>query len=309
MTSDVTPAESGLGHRCPSCGAPVERVHRHAFDRAWSVFRSMHRYRCVAPACGWEGLLRRFSADSVPDRSAVWRGRLLWLLLGAAVAVAGTQGLRRLQSTPPKVHPTQMPTGGAELQSRATPAGQDFAGEALSAEDHRTASNRTPLTLRNSCAWGVPGANRYRGSVDQALRAAQLPAEVVRQIAEKADRGWVHEQVEISREGIRTLDGRRDYGNHMLAMAFGTTLCFNTRVNFVPGHVEYAALYRAADSQGRNYTVIVPYVCDNVAVLGERAESNGNGHRMPEPATWVTVVLGLGLAGWLTRRKRRRGAP
>ena len=31
-----------------------------------------------------------------------------------------------------------------------------------------------------------------------------------------------------------------------------------------------------------------------------------NGHRTPEPATWATALLGLGLAGWLTRRRRRR---
>jgi predicted RNA-binding Zn-ribbon protein involved in translation (DUF1610 family) len=309
MAIDIPPAESGIGHRCPSCGAAVERVHRHAIDRALSVLRSMHRYRCVAPACGWEGLLRRFSVDTEPDRSAQWRSRLLWLLVGAAIAVAGMQGLRRLQARAPTAHPTQLPTGGAELQSRATPAGQDFAGEAVPAEDHRMQNNRTPLTLRNSCAWGVPGANRYRGSVDQALRAAQLPGEVVRQITEKVERGWMHEQVEISRDGIRTLDGRRDYGKQMLAMAFGNTLCFNTRVNFVPGHVEVAALYRAADSQGRHYTVIVPYVCDNVAVLGERAESEGNGHRVPEPATAAMALLGLALAAGLKRRAARRSQP
>lgn len=310
MAIDDSPAASGMVHRCPACGAPVERVHRHAFDRALSVLRSMHRYRCVAAACGWEGLLRRFSTDTVPDRSAQWRSRLLWLMLGATVALAGTQGLRWILSRQHSAHPTQFRSGGAaELQSRATPAGQDFAGEAVPAEDDRAEGNHTPLTLRNSCAWGVPGANRYRGSVDQALRAAQLPGEVIRQLTERVGHGWMHEQVEISRNGIRTLDGRIDYGNQMLAMAFGSSLCFNTRVNFVPGHVEYAALYRAADTQGRTYTIIVPYVCDNVAVLGERVEIETNGHRTPEPATLGTVLLGLGVAGWLTHRTvRRRGA-
>lgn len=302
MIIDDTPLGAGLGHRCPSCGAPVQRVHRHVADRALSVFRTVHRYRCVAASCGWEGRLRSLTAD----RSTLWRLRLLWMAIGAAIAVAGVQTWRLQQRVQDRPHPAQLATGGAEPKSQATPAGQDFDGESLPTDDERVAGNRTPLTLRNSCAWGVPGSNRYRGTVSQALHAANLPAEVVRQVAEKAERGWVHEQVEISREGIRTTDGRRQWGNQMLAMAFGNTLCFNTRVNFVPGHVEYAALYRADDRLGRTYTVIVPYVCDNVAVLGERGEIPENGHGTPEPATWLTALLGLALAGWLTRRQRRR---
>jgi len=302
LTIDDDPLAAGMGHRCPSCGAPVQRVHRHAVDRGLSLFRTVHRYRCVAGSCGWEGRLHSFTGD----RGALWRLRLLWMTLGAALAIAGVQGWRQHQRLLERAHPAQVGLGGAELKSQATPAGQDFEGETLPTHDERVAGNRTPLTLRNSCAWGVPGSNRYRGTVTQALHAANLPAEVVRQVAEKAERGWVHEQVEISREGIRTLDGRRHWGSQMLAMAFGQTLCFNTRVNFVPGHVEHAALYRADDRQGRTYTVIVPYVCDNVAVLGERGEIPENGHRTPEPATWATALLGLGLAGWLTRRRRRR---
>ena len=244
----------------------------------------------------------------MPGEAAVlWRTRVLWFALGIGVAVAAAQGLRLVQRAMPQAHPTRVATGGAELQSQATPPGQDFEGEALPGADERARNNRTPLALRNSCSWGVPGSNRYRGTVSQALYAAQLPSEVVQQIAEKAEHGWAHEQVEISRNGIRTVDQRRDYGNTMLAMAFGNTLCFNTRVNFVPGHVEYASLYRATDSQGRRYTVIVPYVCQNVAVLGERAEIEG-GTEMPEPHGLATLALGLGLLGWQRHlRSRRRG--
>jgi len=306
------PSSPHAAHHCPDCGAPVERVPRNAVDFVASLFRSLQRYRCTS--CTWEGLLGGVGSEvAAAPRGPVWRTRVLWFVLGAAVALAGVQGARmwrgKVAAKPP--HPTMVPIGGAELRSQATPAGVDFDGEPLPPKDERVVENRTPLGLRNSCSWGVPGANRYRGSVEQALVAARLPPEVVKQIAQRAERGWSTEEVAISRDGIHTLDRRRDWGNSMLAMAFGTTLCFNTRVNFAPGHVEYGTLYQAADSRGRNYTVIVPYVCQNVAVLGERAEIEGgpppNG--APEPASLALTGVALAALAWSARRgafRRRR---
>lgn len=290
----------GLGHRCPACGAAVERIHRHRIDHLAGLFRSVHRYRCTHAACQWEGLLHRLSVD---PQGHAWRLRLLWGAVGAAIALAGVQGWRWAKRERAMQHPSQVATGGAELQSQATPAGQSFDGEALPTHDERVLGNRTPLALRNSCAWGVPGGNPYRGTVTQALYAAQLPPEVVRQIAERAEHGWTTEQVAITRDGIRSLDGRNQWGPQLLAMAFGSTMCFNTRVNFTPGHVEHAALYRAEDRQGRRYTVIVPYVCQNVAVLGERGGFE-NGHRVPEPPAAALALLALLAAAGLRRRGR-----
>jgi MYXO-CTERM domain-containing protein len=306
MSSEQLPE---AGPFCPRCGWPAKRVHRHTLDRWAGVFRSAHRYHCSSPHCGWEGLLARSGGHHAPDPSVEWRTRVLWFVLGLAVALAAVQGWRLYQrSQQARGHPTQLATGGAELKSQATPPGQDFEGEALPTHDERVVGNRTPLALRNSCSWGVPGSNKYRGTVEQALWAAMLPPEVVRQIAEKAEHGWTLGQVAISRDGIRTVDQRRQFDGRMLAMAFGNTLCFNTRVNFVPGHVEYASLYEASDNRGRKYTVIVPFVCQNVAVLGERAEITENGHSTPEPETLGMAALGLALLGWSRRRAAARGA-
>ena len=298
---DPAAIAQGLGHRCPECGAPVQRVHRHLVDRLVGLVRSVHRYRCTAAACGWEGRLHRLSVD---PRGHVLRVGFWWFVIGIVAAVAAMHGLQRLRAQRAAPAAPRIALGGAELQSLATPPGESFDGEPLPMHDQRALGNRTPLLLRNSCAWGVPGRNPYRGSVMQALYAAQLPSEVVRQIADHAERGWSHAQVAITRDGVRTLDGRKDWGNRLQSMAFGNALCFNTRVNFAPGHVEHAALYSADDHQGRTYHVIVPYVCQNVAVLGERG-GNGERHESPAPPAWTLTGAGLLAVVWVMRRRRR----
>ena len=148
----------------------------------------------------------------------------------------------------------------------------------------------------------MPGGNPYRGAVEQALSAAQLPAEVVREIGERAARGWVRDQVEISRTGIRTLDHRGYFGKNVLAMGFGNKLCFGMQVNFEPGHIEYASLYEITDERGQTDTAMVPCVCQNVAVLGERAEEEEDTPKLPEPASWTLVMLALAALAWACRR-------
>jgi len=296
------------GSHCPSCGSPLKRVHRHAVDRWVSVFRSVHRYHCTNPACGWTGLLgREESAAAAGPRTAVWRTRLVWFLVGAGCTLAAVQGTRvylRAQADAERARAAVHK--GVQAQSRATRPGEDFPGAPLPEDDARVVQNPTPLNLRHNCAWGVPGSNPYRGTVAQALAAASLPPEVVRKISEMAERGWTRGQVEISRTGIRTIDGRREFGTEVRAMAFGNILCLNTRVNFKPGHVEYASLYEAADAAGAVWSVMIPDVCQNVSVLGERGEVPEVDQRVPVPATWALVALGLCL---LALGRRRRGAP
>jgi hypothetical protein len=279
---------------CPDCGAALERVHRHLPDRWISVFRSVHRYRCTSETCDWAGLLGR---DGQPPPALIgWPSRLLWLGVGASCTLAAVPLVPPLRvwlvGAPAQAHVE----AGVELRSRATPAGVDFAGAALPPTDARALANATPLSLKRGCAWGVPGGSPYRGTVEQALLAAGLPADAVRALGEMAERGWSQGQVEISRSGIRTLDGRRHFDPDITAMGFGHTLCFNTRVNFKPGHVEYAALYEHTDSRYRTYTVMVPYVCRNVSVLGQRGEREIPETEVAEPASWSLVLTGLGLA-------------
>lgn len=47
---------------CPLCGEPVQRIHRHLFDRLLSLVHPARRYRCPRFRCGWEGTLR-YRAD------------------------------------------------------------------------------------------------------------------------------------------------------------------------------------------------------------------------------------------------------
>jgi hypothetical protein len=294
------------GLHCPACGSPLERLHRHALDRWVSLFRAVHRYRCTDPACAWEGVLGRLGQAPVAVHPQTWRVRALWFCSGAVVALVAAQGARMAlhwSSGPPA-----FTSGGAEVQALATPPGHDFEGEALPLGDVRVAGNPSPLVLRRSCAWGRPGGNPYRGTVSQALSATPLPPDVVRQIGEMVERGWTRGQVEISRAGIRTLDDRRHFGSTLASMGFGNTLCYGTRVNFAAGHVEYAALYEAADSQGRNYAVMVPYVCGNVSVLGAVGEADEQ-RKVPEPASGALGLLALSLLAATRRHRPRRARP
>ena len=295
--ADTTQPDGG---HCPACGGELTRVHRHALDRWVSLFRSVHRYRCLDPGCGWEGVLGR-DADTVPAPATAKAGRrtvFVAFVLGAACALGAVQAVRffkqREQAAAAVMTP---PMADARHRARAIDPGVDFPGVALDAADARVRNNPSPLQLRHSCVWGVPGADPYRGTVAQALAAARLPPEVVRRIAEMAERGWNYGQVAISRDGVRSVSGDRKFGSVIRAMAFGDKLCFNMRVNFPAGHVEYAALYQADDSKGKTYTVMVPYVCQNVSVLDEREEVFD--YETPEPSTLLMSLLGLALLyGW-----------
>lgn len=294
---------------CPECGGTVSRVHRHLVDRLVALFLRVHRYRCGSPACGWEGIVSRPSRTA-PGGTVAWPQRLLWMFVGAACALAGVGGVKLYRVTiAPLEQPPAVLADVATLPQLAE--GESHDGTMLPEGDVRVVSNPTDLALRRGCAWGVPGRSPYQGTVAQALGGARLPDEVIRKVDAMVERGLVSDRIEIRRDSIRTVSGKRRFDPTLVAMGFGNTLCFGTRVNFQPGHVERADLYDATDAAGTNFAVMVPYVCGNVSVLAERAErpdlGGGNGRSVPEPGTLASVVAALA-AGALARRQfRHRG--
>jgi len=55
---------SGLhgGYRCCQlCGSSLVRVQRRSIDKFVSLFHPIHRYRCSAAKCTWQGNLRAVS--------------------------------------------------------------------------------------------------------------------------------------------------------------------------------------------------------------------------------------------------------
>jgi hypothetical protein len=292
------------GGHCPGCGGPLERVHRHPLDRFLSAFRSLHRYRCCDPACGWEGVVGREEQLGPAAPAPGWRGRALWLLGGVGLTLAAGLAVRVVMDSRGEARaPVAAVTTSPRASVKGPIPGLHDEGRELSEEDDRLENNTTPLQLRRSCLWGVPGRTPYRGTVEQALTAARLPPDVVRRIADMVRAGGSDERVEITRAGIRSTDGRRTFPAHIPAMGFGDTLCFDTVVNFQPGHVEYAALYEAEDRTGRTYSVMVPFVCRNVSVLGVRGDlGTPNGHSVPEPASWLLAATALGVMSFLRRR-------
>ncbi|MBI5716720.1 MAG: hypothetical protein HZC37_03425 [Burkholderiales bacterium] len=279
--TDAEPRRQRLG--CPSCGGSVRRRRRSALQRWLLRDPSLARYRCAAAACAWTGLLTR---DLGPDAAAAvqlprpWplrtRRSLVPLMLAGAAVLAAHWGS------------AQAPVADVPVGARLFAAGEAFDGEALplahpllvpaSLQVPANAGGEAPsprlaaLTLRRFCAWGRPGRMPYRGTVDEALRAAQLPAGVRAQIGAAIAAGRPHDRLSIGNDAIRALSGTRTFEADGFAMTYGRTLCLGTRVNFRPGHVEPASLYEAFDDSGRRYSVMVPDTCGNVSVLKARGE-------------------------------------
>ncbi len=305
------PPHDRSNHICPSCGGQTRRVHRHFVDRLLSTFRSVKRHRCINPACAWEGIISS-SDDSLVEGGAggtSWRGRVLWFVAGVAVALGTVQSARVYLA---EKAAREALVRAEQQRARVVPIpvapGESYDGEALADEDPRGVGNRSELTLRRNCSWGIPGRNPYQGTVAQALTAARVPESAVRKFEMLIENKMISDRVQISREGITTVSGRRSFNSKSFDMAFGTMMCFDMRVNFSEAHVEHADLYEATDADGRQYAIMVPIVCGNVAVLGERAERDSDSRTIngttPEPATLALLATGLVLLAAF----RRRGA-
>lgn len=185
--------------------------------------------------------------------------------------------------------------------------GESVDGVLLAMQETPVAGRQKPLEKRAGCLWGVPGRSPYKGTVRQVLSGAKVPEEVISKIDSMVIRGRKTGRVEIMSRGIWTEDGRRHFDSTVVAMGFGNTLCYNTKVNFHASHVELADLYETTDSTGAKYSVMVPYVCGNVAVLAERAERVEPVRTVPEPATWASVLAALVAMAWTARRHRPGG--
>jgi hypothetical protein len=282
-------------------------VHRHLLDRIATLFHRVHRYRCSSLACGWEGLFesrwrsahaaRSLPALATPDGQPVyehWSDHALWFacgVLATVLTVAAVDLTKYAQTRPGADLPRFDPALNAVTE---VPPGESHDGLEMGEDDWRAEGNDTKLKLRRVCSWGIPGRNPYQGTVSEALSAARLPDDVVDALAAKVKAGQVTDHVLIDRNRIRAERTGRIFSPTLPAMAYGNSLCFNTKVNFSPGHTERADVYEVRDRIGAKYTIMVPYVCGNVAVLDERIERNGGNGTAPEPFTWVLVVTGLG---------------
>lgn len=261
---------------CPACGTALLRIRRLAEDRQLHGGRGLQRFRCVALDCGWTGLLpplaRRWLAPPWLKRTlrpallaiGLLNIGLVWHLNRPVIAQA-------VQVGPHIVLP------GTHLEGDRLP-GNHALRERLPAtlqEDEPASYSQAPealLRARRHCAWGLPGRDPYRGSVEQALQTAQLSTHVVQQIAHDVRTGRKVDRVTITNGSIRAVASGREFDPRRVAMTYGMSLCVDTRVNFKPGHVERGDLYEAMDEDGRMYAVMVPDVCGNVSVLGQRDE-------------------------------------
>ncbi|WP_284620200.1 PEP-CTERM sorting domain-containing protein [Aquabacterium humicola] len=263
---------------CPACGGEIRRLPRSETDRAGAYAGALRRYGCVADGCTWQGLLPRQPRRAAASRALVTGAgvavppRVRQLVRGGWPLLLATGALALVSAGPPSA-PALGPVASAPLLPGEYHDGLEIAAaHPLLKADTPAVPGVQRLALRQGCAWGLPGRNPYRGTVEEALVTAKLPAEVIQRIAYKVKAGAIDDRLIIGNAGIRAQRDQREFEPGNVAMTYGKTLCVNTRVNFKPGHVEQASLYEAADKRGRLYAVMVPDVCGNVSVLGARME-------------------------------------
>lgn len=248
-------------------------------ERALPLVR---RYRCPSARCGWRGLLEMPRPAPVVDPVATARARptrravAIATLAGVTgVAAAGGWLLHRPPPDERVMVGRHVVLRGTHLEGERLPPAHPLTRELPAAllDGEPEGFSETPealLRAKRNCAWGMPGRNPYRGSAIQALQTAQLSPTVVHRMAADIRAGRKADRVTVSNDGIVALRSGRVFDPRHVAMTYGMTMCVDTRVNFKPGHSESADLYEAMDDDGRIYAVMVPDVCGNVSVLGQR---------------------------------------
>lgn len=258
--AEVTPKRTGRKpsrHACPQCGAPVYKDHRHFRDRVISIVREVRRYHCKD--CGWQGLLAQSQQTAPKAATRPARSRTVWIV-GGVLSIP----LLVLWAA---VH-------WMDERAKAMPVAPSLANTATPLQPDTPTKVVAELSgeVRSDCVWGGPGESPYAGSLGAALTAARLPKEIVGKFEIMRTSSLVSDRLEISSAGIRSADGRRQFGHFANAMALGTTLCFTTKINMPPDTITFADLYELIDDMHRRYTIMIVVRGGNVAVLEEQTE-------------------------------------
>jgi len=123
------------------------------------------------------------------------------------------------------------------------------------------------LQQRRVCTWSIPGGNRYRGSIDQALNSMGFRSAYYDELRTKMMLGFPDDKAVISRYGVFIRGTGVTHPPILRSMSFDTTTCFGTFVNFGEHVFEEASVYYVRRITSETTTLVVPHVCDNIGEL------------------------------------------
>lgn len=178
--------------------------------------------------------------------------------------------------------------------------------------------------MLDACVWDHPGANRYTGTVAEAVARYDFPKEVAEILVSKVKRIQTDAVVTIKRDSIEAPFG---YAADLADMHFGRSKhCKGPvrRDGWPEGHSEVALVYCHL-----HYCIAIPQVCGNVSRIYYERRSRVPSlltpepaplraeipvekvHTIPEPGSLALAGLGLltigGLNSLRNRRRQRTG--
>jgi hypothetical protein len=151
-----------------------------------------------------------------------------------------------------------------------------------------------PTPTLQVCDWSHPGAAPYKGQVSDAVKSFQFPADVQAKFLEKLKQrpSQVAVAVQISEKGIFDAQGQ-EYSN-LRDMHWRGGLCVGPVTglqNWGATRKEPGLVYSVVGNDGTEYSILVPSICHNVALISKASKGAPTGPSGPGLRTPPVVII------------------